>query len=108
MNTERISRMRATTLLLLPSVLPDERNKPARAVLFDLRLGFGFDHSHQLLRLSRGADGNYEAASHFQLGHERIGNARPAGSYQNRIVWPMAAPSQRSVESFHSRVVDSQ
>src|SRR5437879_4449357 len=77
-------------------------------MLFDLMPAFGLDHANEFLRLPRLADWNDEASAGFQLGYQRIGNARATGSHQNPIVRTVGIPAQRAIESLHRSVVDSQ
>src|SRR6266576_1458970 len=95
-------------LLFFPPMLSNQRNELTGTVLFDLWLRLSLNNANEFLRFARRANGNDEPTADLQLRHERIGNARTARRNQNRLVWPMRAPSQSAVECLHGCVIDSQ
>src|SRR5712671_949411 len=77
-------------------------------MFFDCGPAIGFDNAQELLRFARSSDWNNQTPSCFQLGYQRIRDARAAGRYQNPVIGPISVPAQRSVKSFNRSVINSQ
>src|SRR5437588_6277771 len=87
--------------------MSDEWNECARAVIFARVAFLGSNDAHQSLRLACVTDGNHKSSIHLQLREQRLRHIRAARRHENRIVGSVRAPTERAVETFDGRVVDS-
>src|SRR5205085_8113221 len=94
-------------ILAFPSVMTDERNERARAMIFARVAFLCSNNANQSLRLARIADWNYKPSINLQLREQRLWNFRAARCHKNRVVRSVRAPTQCAVETFYGRVVDS-
>src|SRR5688572_9141141 len=85
-----------------------ERHESAAAMILALNSLLRFVYAHQSLRIPRGANRKHQAATDFQLGHQRLGYVWSTRGDENRIVGSVGRPTQRTVETFDCGVIYTQ
>src|SRR5262249_51829333 len=95
-------------LILLPTMLPNQRDELARSKFFNFPRRFGLGYSDQSLRFARFADRDDQAAANAELCNQWIRNLWSTGGHQDCIVWRVRVPSECAVKSLYRGVVDSQ
>src|SRR5260370_4710878 len=103
-----ISQNSSLSTVLLPSVLANQRNELAGAVLFSLGAALSLDYAQQLLRFGCCSNRNHQTTASFQLRNQWIWNLWSSRRHQNSIVRGVPAPTERAVEGFNCRVVNSE
>ena len=109
MTGHRTPKRRLTAFVSLPpSMLADQWYKLARAMFLNLMSALSFDYANQALAGACLANRNHQPSAYFQLRHQGFRERGPTRSYKDSVIRSMGLPAQRPIESFHSRVVNSQ
>src|SRR5215213_6161847 len=79
-----------------PSVLTNQRDESATAVVLFPASGFCLDDSYQPLSFTRFADGYDETTANFQLRNQGLRHCRTTRGHQDRVVRRVSGPAERA------------
>src|SRR5215468_4983276 len=89
-------------------MLPNQRHERTGTMVLLADSSLRLYHPDQSLRFPGRTDRDDQAAAHLQLRHERSGNRRSSGGYQNSIIGSIGTPTERTVKTFDGGVVNAE